>query len=74
MPNILLKFLIYLFYLPFSILAFVIIRLISPFFKIKFAFINSHRIGHIALQPTFLPEPQPALVENQDGILFPKLA
>ena len=50
MLNIFYKFITYLFYLPFSLLFFIIIRLISPLIKIRFAMVNSHRIGHFALE------------------------
>ena len=42
------KFFSYFYYFPFSLITFLIIRLISPIKLIRFSFINSHRFGHFA--------------------------
>ena len=43
-------YLAYLFYSPFSLLVFLIIRLLSPIKIIKFGLMNSHRIGHFSIE------------------------
>ena len=44
------KFFSYFYYFPFSLITFLIIRLISPIKVIRFGFLNSHRIGHFSIE------------------------
>ncbi len=48
--NFFFKILSYILYLPFSLTAFFIIRIISPFKIVRFGMMNSHRIGHFSIE------------------------
>lgn len=47
---IVLKFISYSFYFPFSLLTFLLMRIISPIKVIKFGMLNSHRVGHFSIE------------------------
>ena len=44
------RYLAYMLYTPISILAFLLIRILSPLKIIKFGLLNSHRIGHFSIE------------------------